>query len=672
MKKILLLPSIVAITATPLIGLASCSPTITIYPFEDILSSYKKMLTETIDTEYGQQEASIIMGNIDIDIDIEHFDQPTQIYSFKDIVYTDPDQAIWPAHQHIVRALSIAVAADKETDQAIKEEKFNIATNLILYWLCHEYVNPNWWFNEIGVPRDLSNIALFIWDRITIKQRNMLLEWIHHGSLKYNPNTQSYTGTNTFWAGDITMKSAALVEDREEMDLMFYYVGNEIQLDQEDGFQSDGSYFQHGKQLYSGGYGRQGALILAKIASAFNDTDFRLKEDKLSIIVNFVLDGLKYMTHKGNFTWQCMGRTYVRKKGSNYHPGVTDLGDIREFKYIAKLPNCPRKEELQNLIANWQLEETGQANFEGIRYFPRSQFIACCFDGLYIGVKGTKPELINSEIANNENILAHNLVFGFNTCVMDTGSEYDDISPVWDYSYLPGTTTAVETDGELAYYDNNDFKTRQEGPCYGDYNQEHNVACVAQKGSHSYRDKSSHDITGSIGYRITSFACNGGIVVLGTDIDNKTGQTLHTTVDQYISASTDKDQTAKSLTKDNVVYTNLGKDSNCQLTMSVIKDKQCSWYRNNHSYSQEDMAQANVTTITLSNPVGYTSYAYAIERKDKGISPEVIQNDDAAQAIKFIDNGVEKLACLFWQNKPVKYQGHEYIGNVGELKVWPL
>ncbi|MCQ2956520.1 MAG: hypothetical protein MJ233_01280 [Mycoplasmoidaceae bacterium] len=92
-----------------------------------------------------------------------------------------------------------------------------------------------------------------------------------------------------------------LAKDYSEIELMFEKVGDEIKLDKDEGFQSDGSYFQHGHQLYSGGYGRQGALLLAKIASAFIDSDIELDENKLKIIISFVVDGLKYFTHKNNF-----------------------------------------------------------------------------------------------------------------------------------------------------------------------------------------------------------------------------------------------------------------------------------------------------------------------------------------------------------------------------------
>ncbi|XQP55296.1 MAG: polysaccharide lyase family 8 super-sandwich domain-containing protein [Mycoplasmoidaceae bacterium] len=660
MKKIFLIPSLVVAAATPVAGLVSCSKDQTApYPYEDILSSYKQMLIDTVKTtEYGQKTVQELRTFL-----ITEDSGDGKISHFNNLNYEDPDRAIWPAHLHIVRALEIAIVADTTNDQA----KMQIAIELVLYWLNHNYVNTNWWFNEIGVPRDLSNLALFVMDKLTSNQQTRLMDWIHHGSLKYAEATRSYTGTNTFWASDITMKSAALVKDANEMDIMFKYLAQEIKLDDNEGFQSDGTYFQHQHLLYTGGYGRQGALLLAKIASAFNDTDFKLNEKYLSIIVNFALDGMRYMTHKGNFTWQCMGRVYTRKKASDYGGGVTDLGNIEEMKYIANLPNCPRKDELNDLINKW---ETRDSTFSGIKYFPRSQFIACNFDGVYVGIKSSAPGLVNWEEGNGENQLAHNLAFGFNTSVMGTGQEYDDISPVWDYAYIPGTTTIDEDDEQMMLYDgSDDGKHWDHGPCYGGYIPEENVAFTSIDGTQKFRyGKGKGEYKGSVNYIITSFACNNGVAILATNIDNTTGEnTLHTTVDQFVDddGSIIQDE-RKTIVHGNVVYHNIEEGEQHQLQIETI-DKTAKWSRNNESYGDETIDK-RVSTITLNNPSS-TSYAYSIQSADQHSKWEfkVVKNDSDAQVVLLED---DKIGCMFWNDSSFEYEGQRFSGKAGEFKIF--
>ncbi|MCQ3908517.1 MAG: hypothetical protein MJ200_03030 [Mycoplasmoidaceae bacterium] len=56
---------------------------------------------------------------------------------------------------------------------------------------------------------------------------------------------------------------------------MTKYLLKEIKLDAPEGFQHDGTFFQHGREIYNGGYGRQGSTFICKILSAFAETKFK-------------------------------------------------------------------------------------------------------------------------------------------------------------------------------------------------------------------------------------------------------------------------------------------------------------------------------------------------------------------------------------------------------------
>lgn len=668
-KQWILLPIAATTCVTPLF--VSCNKHKQADTFDKLLASYKQMLKDTVKTtDYENKTPDQIKQELDEQRYNNIFSEPCDTYFFKNIDYKNGDRAIWPAHLHIVRTLQIAMIADRDNNKELME----IAKKLTCYWLCNNFANSNWWFNEIGVPRDLSNLAIFLIKKLTSEQQDKLIEWIRHGSLKYAEATTKYTGTNMFWAGDITMKSACLVKDRDELNVMFDYVGEEIKQDAQEGFQSDGTYFQHRKLLYTGGYGRQGALLLAKIASAFKDSDLELAEDKLSIVVDFALDGMRYFTHKGNFNFQCMGRVFTRKQASDYGGGVTDLGNIEEMRYIADLPNCPRKEELKDLISKWEKRES---TFEGIKYFPKSNFIACNFDGVYIGLRGNKEDLICSEMGNGENQLGHNLAYGFTTCVMETGQEYADISPVWDYSYIPGTTTIVEDDDTLnAYTTEDDAGITKTGTYYGGINAKDGIAFTSQATFHKFRDPENTSLYKyNMNYQIASFACNDGVAILGCNIAVNQGAELHTTVDQFVKQGEVKLlNNDASLQHNNVVYTNITSDD------AKLKFKEGDvtqpWNRNNHSYQDlSDTIKKHVVGVTLDygseNGQEPLQYGYTIQTKkqfDANKKFKIAKNDDEAQAVQ-LPNG--KIACIFYQNNiNFDFDGITCSGNKGEFKIF--
>lgn len=653
-----LLPIAASTSLMPLVACANQPDTRDEY--EKLLDAYKKMLVETINTDaYKGKTAQEIISS---ELLVQHYVIPfaCNAFYFKNIDYTNGDKAIWPAHQHIVRTLQIAVLAEQKNDAALKD----LAVKLTYYWLCNNFHNENWWFNVIGVPRDFSNLAIFVYKNLTQEQQQKMLEWIHHGSLKYVDETHSYTGTNMFWVGDITLKSGLLAKDESEIETMWNYVTPQIFVDKDEGFQSDGSYFQHGRQLYTGGYGRQGAILLSKIASAFIGSKYELDETKLKIVVDFAVDGIKYFTHKKNFTWQCMGRTHVRKQAAQFDGGTTDLGVINELKYFGQLPNCPRKDELNDLIDRWQ---HNQPSFEGFKYFPKSCFLAYQNDGVYIGFKGTKADLKNTEAINGENELSHNLGFGVNTCVMQNGDEYADISPVWQYDRIPGTTTIDETDEELSKY--KDIGKEKTGTFYSGESEDKKVAFVSQQTSQNFHE-------GDLKYIVTSFVCDDGVAVLGSNIkyepkEGKSDKAFTTTVEQCDigtqAASLSPDQ--KTLTHGNVVYKNIDASADAKLRMSS-EPRIKSWSRNNKSYAKEDMMRKMVLTVTINNDkmADKSNYAYAIQpkaREDKVF--KVAVNTEKAQGIVLPDG---KIAVLFLQDGSFEYGGHTYSGNKGEFKIF--
>jgi hypothetical protein len=69
-------------------------------------------------------------------------------YYFKDIDYSDPERADWPAARHVGRAERLAVCWTSETDPDKKEELLKYTIGLIDNWIKEDYQNPNWWHNR--------------------------------------------------------------------------------------------------------------------------------------------------------------------------------------------------------------------------------------------------------------------------------------------------------------------------------------------------------------------------------------------------------------------------------------------------------------------------------------------------------------------------------------------
>lgn len=652
MKRKTLVWPLIAVIGANIAQLTSCTQEPVVEDVFQIMSNdYRTMLLECVDTSaYDDMTVDQIKSLLTWE-EVVVGEQHAIGYKFKELKYDDDDTAWWPPHQHLRRTTMLSVLGIKTNNQEI----INISLRLLRFWLGKHFTNTNWWFGMIGVPQELTNIVLLLGDKLNDNEKAIAKQHYGKGTFKYNPETHQQTGTNLYWVADISLKSGLFDRDQSQIDEVVDLVRNEIVMHHGDGegFQDDGSYFQHGNQLYNGGYGRQGVLTLCRILSAFNHQDFPLTDEQVDIMNTFPLDGMKYFTHKGYVNYQTLGRTYTRKDSGLITAGVTDLGNMLEFKTLAKFEYCPRKDELDNLLSSW---ENKTSTFSGIKYFPHSCMITMNIDDVYMSFRGTKPGLINTEKANNENFLGFNQSYGTTTCVMSTGKEYFDISPVWNYSSIPGTTCLDEDDPQLSAYDDEDFKAQVVGRVFnGGYDNINNLAFSMQQGKKNFNN-----------FVVTCFATNDGMVLLGAELKNDRRDPLHTTVEQCIVQEEPiiaPDN--KSVKHGNVLYTNLDDSTTFITKVDEVRE---SWTRNNRS--QKGDATENVLTIRIDHPTNQTTYAYAIQPVTKQDAKfVVISNSVENQAILLPNN---KIAAAFYRNSSFMYKEQKYDGKEGEFKIFDV
>ena len=74
--------------------------------------------------------------------------------SWSDVDYESETRSNWSAAAHLdrTRVMAMAAAFDRKAghpDQGLDAK----VLRALKYWTLHDYQNPNWWWNQIGVPR---------------------------------------------------------------------------------------------------------------------------------------------------------------------------------------------------------------------------------------------------------------------------------------------------------------------------------------------------------------------------------------------------------------------------------------------------------------------------------------------------------------------------------------
>ena len=81
---------------------------------------------------------------------------------WSDIDYANQDRANWRAAAHYRRLQTAIMVAGPQwlRDDPIFTAKI---IGALEYWLQKRFTNPNWWHNDIGVPRNIADILLLLY-----------------------------------------------------------------------------------------------------------------------------------------------------------------------------------------------------------------------------------------------------------------------------------------------------------------------------------------------------------------------------------------------------------------------------------------------------------------------------------------------------------------------------
>lgn len=558
-------------------------------------------------------------------------------YCWRDIDYTENKPASWAATNHYSRLKTIICGYGEK--KLRDKDYINKISGAIRFWADNNFQNPNWWHNDIGTPKTFGEIGIMLYDALDESGLANITKITAQGSAnsRMMGGITKWTGANLLWGAANTVNHALLTNDTECLDMGARLAHGELIVGAHEGIQHDGSFFQHGRLLYSGGYGRSFAADVATLVYILDGTEYRFPTEKLEIFEKHILDGLRNMTVGAYLDWQCLGREYVR-------PGAVGVRRIKDaLKLMTKTADMPRADE----ISGYLNEICGGEKGDFTKYFETAHMLCHKSNGIYVGTRFIDDSLYASEICNNENVLGANLAYGTTTCIMKTGDEYYDIAPVWNYSRIPGTTSRTETDIELSKRREWHGGSFSKGLCDGKQSGNRAIVCQGVK----------HD---GIEGLCANFAFEGGFVCLGADIKVTDGreEALVTTVDQR-KVGTEMSEADNAFYIDGVCYITLdGKELH-----NTLKRVHGKWTRNNLHWPDDSDVSEEILTLEIHHEKGsISSYAYLICEEDNEPKVTVLCNDADVQAILLTDGTV---MAVFHNEATLEYGGKKLTKEKG-------
>ncbi|MGD8112209.1 polysaccharide lyase family 8 super-sandwich domain-containing protein [Vibrio sp. TRT 17S01] len=322
--------------------------------------------------------------------------------------------------KHGERMLTLAAGAHYD----VHPEAQNALLISLQFWAHENRENSSWWWNDIGIPRLLGPILLILGDKVP--------EQVKSNIVRYMPDFPSKTGANKSDISTSVIYKGLLNDNEQLVDRGINGLLDVIEITNGEGIQKDYSFHQHGKQLYSGGYGETFIKSLTFWAYHVRDLQWAFPAEKREIVVNYFLDGVRWLNWNGVLDYNVEGRGISRKV-------PLDNPILRaQTQYVQGLTE-QRKAEAE---AFQQHVNGGVSGLNGFKSFWRSDYVTKLADDHFIGIKMNSNRTEPNEYGNGENKLGFWLGFG-SMFLMQDGDEYHEIFPVWDWKFVPGVTAPV-------------------------------------------------------------------------------------------------------------------------------------------------------------------------------------------------------------------------------------
>ena len=353
--------------------------------------------------------------------------------AFKDIDYSRDDRTFWPPLNHLNRITEFAHAYTTPGNKYYKNKStFNRIVKALEYW--HE-VNPecnNWWYNQIAEPQTIGVLLIILRqgnDLIPAQLEKMILDRI----IKDGGDPAKWTGANRTDIALHWIYRSCLSRNEKDLKYAIEHTYSPIHYTTEEGFQYDNSYFQHGVQLYIGGYGDEIIKGITQIACYTLDTKYALSQEKIDLISQF-MRGTYYRTFRGKYMlFDVLGRGISRK--DNLDKSQMALFAERMIQLDPK-----HKNEFKEIVSRLKGEKPADYAIKPVHtHYYQADYTLHNRPGYTFDVRMTSNRTSRCEYGNKENLKTYFLSDGCTNIVID-GDEYYNIPPVWDWKRIPGIT----------------------------------------------------------------------------------------------------------------------------------------------------------------------------------------------------------------------------------------
>lgn len=352
---------------------------------------------------------------------------------FIDIDYARRDRTNWMPLIHVDRLYDFVFAyTHPENSYYQNEDLYHKIVKGLEYWHHRNPYCNNWWYNQIAEPQKLG--VLLIQMRVGKKQIPEVLETkILQRMRKDGGHPAKWTGANRTDIALHWIYRACLQKNDVDLKTAVENVYSPLSYTVKEGFQHDNSYFQHGVQLYIGGYGDEILKGITQVALYTKGTKYALDDKRIQFLRHFMC-GTYYQVIRGQYMlFDVLGRGVSRNNATQKSHAALFAKRMLEL-------DPAHTDEYNAIIA--RLEGKKPANY-GITplhtHYFRGDYTLHVRPHYTFDVRMVSNRTMRCEYGNGENLKTYFMSDGC-TNIVTEGGEYARIFPVWNWNHIPGVT----------------------------------------------------------------------------------------------------------------------------------------------------------------------------------------------------------------------------------------
>ena len=357
---------------------------------------------------------------------------------WEDINYNDHTAASWAVEDHLIRVNYMLQALTVPGSSVQHDPQLAIGVHCALnVWLVRDWMNPNWWFNQIGIPLLITGQLIMLGDNATafetekITSISFRADWWAH-----DPGT----GANLVWMLQVELYRSLATNNRTGLQESFTRLWKDIVVQPlgGEGVQSDWSYHFHGSQLYSAGYGQDWGVAMMLFMISTQGTSYQPTQEQLEVFGNFLTQGDAWMINERIWDYQVQGRAFDR-------PGTVfaSLGFEIQPDWLRSLAQIIQADTLkQNLInfADRMDRKTDAIALLGNKHFYTSDYQVHRRQNWTCAIRVLSNRSQPPECINGENLKGEYLGHGVLSVYTNNASAYVEIFPLLDWQAINGIT----------------------------------------------------------------------------------------------------------------------------------------------------------------------------------------------------------------------------------------